>query len=51
MATTQSPTITETAQAFFEACESGEGWEGCSAYCHSDATFPPRPSRLPTCAR
>ena len=39
MATTQSSTITESAHAFFEACERGEGWEGCSAYCHADATF------------
>ena len=31
--------ITETAQAFFEACESGRGWAVCSAYCHSDAGF------------
>ncbi len=33
------PTITETAKAFFEACESGKGWDGCSAYCHPDASF------------
>ncbi len=39
METTQSSTITENAHAFFEACETGEGWEGCSAYCHPDATF------------
>jgi len=31
--------ITETASAFFEACESGKGWEACSQYCHSNATF------------
>jgi predicted ester cyclase len=36
---TQAPTITETARAFFEACEEGKGWEVCSAYCHPDATF------------
>ena len=29
----------ETARAFFTACEAGKGWEGCSAYCWSDATF------------
>ena len=28
-----------TATLFFDACETGKGWEGCSAYCHSDATF------------
>lgn len=29
----------ETAKAFFEACETGQGWAGCKAYCHDDATF------------
>jgi predicted ester cyclase len=33
------PTITETARAFFDACETGRGWEGCSSYCHPNATF------------
>jgi predicted ester cyclase len=36
---TQAPTITETARAFFEACETGKGWETCSAYCHPNASF------------
>lgn len=31
--------ITETAAAFFEACETGEGWDGCAQYCNDDATF------------
>ncbi len=31
--------ISETAHAFFEACESGEGWAGCSRHCHDGATF------------
>lgn len=31
--------ITETAQAFFEACEAGKGWSVCSAWCTPDATF------------
>ena len=31
--------IDETARAFFEACETGEGWDGCKAYCHEAATF------------
>src|ERR1043166_315323 len=40
MATTAgTSTITETARAFFEACETGEGWEGCSRYCHPEAGF------------
>ena len=30
---------TETARSFFEACETGKGWDGCSAYCHADASF------------
>jgi len=33
------PTIKETAQLFFDACETGKGWEGCKAYCHAGATF------------
>jgi predicted ester cyclase len=31
--------ITETAEKFFAACETGQGWEGCKAYCKSEATF------------
>lgn len=27
------------AQEFFDACETGKGWEVCSAYCTPDATF------------
>jgi predicted ester cyclase len=33
------PSIAETAEAFFIACETGKGWEGCKAYCHPDAAF------------
>lgn len=29
----------ETARAFFEACETGQGWEACLPYCHADAGF------------
>jgi predicted ester cyclase len=36
---TEAPTITEIAGAFFEACETGKGWEVCSAHCHPNATF------------
>lgn len=36
---THAPTITETARAFFEACETGKGWEACSAYCQPSASF------------
>ena len=31
--------IKDTALKFFEACERGEGWNGCSIYCSPDATF------------
>ncbi len=31
--------ITETAGAFFEACETGKGWAACAAYCTPDASF------------
>jgi steroid delta-isomerase-like uncharacterized protein len=34
-----SPDIATVARNFFEACETGEGWEGCRAYCTEDATF------------
>lgn len=29
----------EVAAKFFDACETGQGWSVCQAYCHSDATF------------
>ncbi len=31
--------ITDVAEAFFAACETGKGWKTCSAYCTPDATF------------
>ncbi|MEM6275519.1 MAG: nuclear transport factor 2 family protein [Pseudomonadota bacterium] len=31
--------ISETAHAFFDACETGKGWEACAEYCAPDATF------------
>jgi predicted ester cyclase len=31
--------ITKIAFDFFDACETGQGWEACSAYCHDNATF------------
>ena len=31
--------IRETAALFFDACETGRGWEGCREYCHDDASF------------
>lgn len=29
----------ETARAFFEACETGMGWDGCKPFCKDGATF------------
>ena len=31
--------IKETAGQFFDACETGKGWEACSQFCHPDASF------------
>jgi hypothetical protein len=38
--------ITETAKAFFAACEAGKGWEACSAYCTPEAGFSAQASPL-----
>jgi steroid delta-isomerase-like uncharacterized protein len=38
--------ITKVAEAFFDACETGKGWEICSAYCTTDATFSAQSSPL-----
>ena len=35
---TEVPTL-EVAQAFFDACDTGKGWEVCQQYCTPDATF------------
>lgn len=32
-------TISQTANAFFDACETGQGWDTCKAWCHEAATF------------
>ena len=37
--TPNTTSITSVAQAFFDACETGRGWEVCSAYCTPNATF------------
>jgi predicted ester cyclase len=29
----------ETAEKFFDACETGKGWDVCQHYCHAGATF------------
>jgi steroid delta-isomerase-like uncharacterized protein len=31
--------ITRVAEEFFEACETGKGWEVCQVFCTPDATF------------
>jgi predicted ester cyclase len=31
--------IRETAKKFFDACETGQGWQRCQEYCHPNATF------------
>lgn len=31
--------MTRIAREFFEACETGKGWEVCKDYCGADATF------------
>ena len=31
--------IRETAEQFFDACETGKGWDACQAYCHEGAIF------------
>jgi predicted ester cyclase len=39
MAATETGSITDTALAFFDALDTGQGWEACSAFCLPDATF------------
>ena len=29
----------DSARKFFEACETGKGWDACSVFCHVGATF------------
>ncbi len=31
--------IYDKAKLFFDACDSGKGWQVCKEYCHPDATF------------
>ena len=31
--------IRDTAEQFFDACETGKGWGGCQQYCQPGATF------------
>ena len=39
MGTATTARTVEVARAFFDACETGKGWEGCRDYCTPDATF------------
>ena len=39
MAAIETAPMTETARVFFEAVDTGQGWEACSAFCRPDATF------------
>lgn len=32
-------TVKQTAKEFFDACETGKGWEVCRQWCHDGATF------------
>src|SRR5215467_9846655 len=36
---TTTGSITETARAFFDACETGKGWAVCRGYCQPGASF------------
>jgi len=36
---TPTTSITGVAEAFFDACETGKGWDVCRAYCTPNATF------------
>jgi steroid delta-isomerase-like uncharacterized protein len=37
--TPMATSIATIGEAFFDACETGKGWEVCSAYCTPNATF------------
>jgi predicted ester cyclase len=39
MAAIETGSITDTARAFFDALDTGQGWEACSTYCTPDASF------------
>jgi predicted ester cyclase len=38
--------MTKIAEEFFEACETGKGWAGCSQYCAPTASFSAQASPL-----
>lgn len=39
-------TIRETAEQFFDACETGKGWDVCRQFCEPNATFSAQASAL-----
>jgi len=39
-------TILEPAKKFFEACDTGQGWDACNAFCNPGATFSAQTSAL-----
>ena len=39
MTITATRDISAAARAFFDACETGKGWDVCKGYCHDKATF------------
>ena len=39
MAVAETTSMTDTARAFFDPVETGQGWDAVSGYCHPDATF------------
>ena len=38
--------ILGSAKQFFEACETGQGWDACKAFCNPEATFSAQASAL-----
>lgn len=46
MSTANTQNISADAFAFFDACETGKGWEACKGYCHESATFSCQSSAL-----
>jgi hypothetical protein len=43
--------VTEVADKFFQACETGKGWDGCKSYCTANATFSAQAEPCPNCGR
>jgi predicted ester cyclase len=39
MSQVTAASVVDTARAFFDACETGKGWEGCQRFCTPDASF------------